>query len=101
MITSFDIHFIDSSTFWKSQINYFSILNFFDSFRTAWGIVRATIRIFFLYPDVVFGKGGYGSVPTLFAARLFRIPVVIHESDAEPGRVHVEKQGEADAQDVP
>src|SRR5581483_6227395 len=42
----------------------------------------------FLYPDVVFGKGGYGSFPTLLAARLFRIPVVIHESDAAPGRVN-------------
>jgi UDP-N-acetylglucosamine--N-acetylmuramyl-(pentapeptide) pyrophosphoryl-undecaprenol N-acetylglucosamine transferase len=67
---------------------YFSVLNFFDYFKTAWGIVRSVIRIFFLYPDVVFGKGGYGSFPTLLAARLFRIPVVIHESDAAPGRVN-------------
>jgi UDP-N-acetylglucosamine--N-acetylmuramyl-(pentapeptide) pyrophosphoryl-undecaprenol N-acetylglucosamine transferase len=67
---------------------YFSILNFFDYFKTAWGITRSIIRIFFLYPDVVFGKGGYGSFPTLLAARLFRIPVVIHESDATPGRVN-------------
>ncbi|HEY6021488.1 MAG TPA: glycosyltransferase, partial [Candidatus Paceibacterota bacterium] len=68
--------------------NYFSILNFFDYFKTAWGVFRSVIRIFFLYPDVVFGKGGYGSFPTLLAAKLFRIPVVIHESDAEPGRVN-------------
>ncbi|MBY0293768.1 UDP-N-acetylglucosamine--N-acetylmuramyl-(pentapeptide) pyrophosphoryl-undecaprenol N-acetylglucosamine transferase [Patescibacteria group bacterium] len=67
---------------------YFSILNFFDYFKTAWGIFSSVIRIFFVYPDVVFGKGGYGSFPTLLAARLFRIPVVIHESDAEPGRVN-------------
>lgn len=67
---------------------YFSILNFFDYFKTAWGITRAIVRIFFLYPDVVFGKGGYGSFPTLLAAKLFRIPVVIHESDATPGRVN-------------
>jgi UDP-N-acetylglucosamine--N-acetylmuramyl-(pentapeptide) pyrophosphoryl-undecaprenol N-acetylglucosamine transferase len=39
-----------------------------------------------LYPDVVVGKGGYGSVPTLLAARLLRIPIIIHESDAKPGR---------------
>ncbi len=68
--------------------NYFSVLNFFDYFKTAWGVVRAVVRIFFLYPDVVFGKGGYASFPTLLAAKLFRIPVVIHESDAEPGRVN-------------
>ncbi|HVY72945.1 MAG TPA: UDP-N-acetylglucosamine--N-acetylmuramyl-(pentapeptide) pyrophosphoryl-undecaprenol N-acetylglucosamine transferase [Candidatus Paceibacterota bacterium] len=67
---------------------YFSILNFFDYFKTAWGITRAIVRVFFLYPDVVFGKGGYGSFPTLLAAKLFRIPVVIHESDATPGRVN-------------
>src|ERR1700688_2508870 len=32
--------------------NYFSLLNFFDYFKTGWGIVRAVLRIFFLYPDV-------------------------------------------------
>lgn len=67
---------------------YFSILNFFDWFKTAWGIIRSVLRIFLLYPDVVFGKGGYASFPTLLAAKLFGIPVVIHESDAVPGRVN-------------
>lgn len=68
--------------------NYFSVLNFFDYFKTAWGVARALWRVFFLYPDVVFGKGGYDSFPTLLAARILRIPVVIHESDAIPGRVN-------------
>lgn len=68
--------------------NYFSILNFFDYFKTGWGVFRSVLRVFFLYPDVVFGKGGYASFPTLLAAKLFRIPVVIHESDAVPGRVN-------------
>ncbi len=68
--------------------NYFSILNFFDLFKTAWGIVRSLLRIFFLYPDVVFGSGGYASFPTLLAARLFRIPVVIYATDAEPSKVN-------------
>ena len=67
---------------------YFSILNFFDIFKTAWGVIRSVFRIFFLYPDVVFGKGGYASFPTLLAAKLFRIPVIIHESDAVPGKVN-------------
>ncbi len=65
-----------------------SILNFFDFFQTAWGALVSILRIFFLYPDVIFGKGGYGSFPTLLAARLFRIPVIIHESDTVPGRVN-------------
>ena len=68
--------------------NYFSILNFFDLFKTAWGVLRSVLRIFFLYPDVVFGTGGYTSFPTLLAARLFRIPVILYATDAEPSRVN-------------
>ena len=37
---------------------------------------------------MVFSKGGYASFPTIFAARILRIPVVIHESDSVPGRVN-------------
>lgn len=68
---------------------YFTIRNFFDFFKTGWGIITSVIRIFFMYPDVIFAKGGYGSFPTLLAAKLFGIPVVIHESDIVPGRVNV------------
>jgi UDP-N-acetylglucosamine--N-acetylmuramyl-(pentapeptide) pyrophosphoryl-undecaprenol N-acetylglucosamine transferase len=68
--------------------NYVSILNFFDYFKTAWGITKSVFRIFFLYPDVVFATGGYASFPTLLAARLFRIPVVLYATDAEPSRVN-------------
>ena len=67
---------------------YFSILNFFDLFKTGWGIIKATFAVYKLYPDVVFGKGGYASFPVLCAARILRIPVVIHESDSKPGRVN-------------
>ena len=66
---------------------YRSILNFFDLFRTAWGIVRATVQLFGMYPDVVFSTGGFASYPTLFAARILRIPVIIYDADATPGRV--------------
>lgn len=67
--------------------NYFSVLNFLDYFKTLWGVGRAVVRVFFLYPDVVFSTGGYASFPTLFAARLFKIPVVILNTDATPGKV--------------
>jgi UDP-N-acetylglucosamine--N-acetylmuramyl-(pentapeptide) pyrophosphoryl-undecaprenol N-acetylglucosamine transferase len=68
---------------------YFSILNFFDIFKTAWGVTKSVFRIFFLYPDVVFATGGYASFPTLLAARLFRIPVVLYATDVEPSRVNM------------
>ena len=67
---------------------YFSLKNFSDVFKTFFGTVNAIFKMFSIYPDVVFGKGGYASFPTLFAARILRIPVVIHESDSAPGRVN-------------
>jgi len=67
---------------------YFSFLNFTDIFKTITGIFIALIRMYSIYPDIVFGKGGYGSFPALVAARILRIPVVIHESDSSPGRVN-------------
>lgn len=67
---------------------YFSILNFFDLFKTGWGIIQSLWNVYAIYPDVVFGKGGYASFPALLAARMLRIPVVLHESDTVPGRVN-------------
>src|SRR3989344_4480476 len=67
---------------------YFSLKNFSDFFKTGIGVISAIFKLFSIYPDVVFGKGGYASFPTIFAARLLSIPVVIHESDSAPGRVN-------------
>ncbi len=67
---------------------YFSFKNFTDIFKTSWGIIKAIFQMFVIYPDVVFSKGGFASFPTLVAARFFRIPVIIHESDSVPGRVN-------------
>ncbi|MCX6712994.1 MAG: UDP-N-acetylglucosamine--N-acetylmuramyl-(pentapeptide) pyrophosphoryl-undecaprenol N-acetylglucosamine transferase [Candidatus Vogelbacteria bacterium] len=68
---------------------YKSILNFLDWFKTAWGALTAITKMFVIYPDVVFGKGGFASFPALFAARVLGIPVIIHDSDSIPGRVNV------------
>lgn len=70
----------------SSPLNF--ILNFIDLFKTGLGVTKALLRIFIIYPDVVFSKGGYASFPALFAARVLRIPVVIHESDSIPGKVN-------------
>jgi len=66
---------------------YPSILNILGFFMTAIGVIRATTQLFALYPDVVFSSGGYAAFPTLYAARLLKIPVVIYDADASPGRV--------------
>ncbi|MCI5108894.1 MAG: UDP-N-acetylglucosamine--N-acetylmuramyl-(pentapeptide) pyrophosphoryl-undecaprenol N-acetylglucosamine transferase [Candidatus Pacebacteria bacterium] len=67
---------------------YFSLLNIIDLFKIFFGTITATWTLFKIYPDVVFGKGGFASFPTLFAARILKIPVIIHESDTVPGRVN-------------
>ncbi|MFH1201017.1 MAG: UDP-N-acetylglucosamine--N-acetylmuramyl-(pentapeptide) pyrophosphoryl-undecaprenol N-acetylglucosamine transferase [bacterium] len=67
---------------------YFSFKNFVDIFKVFFGTLSAIFKMFSIYPDVVFGKGGYASFPTIFAARILRIPLVIHESDSVPGRVN-------------
>lgn len=67
---------------------YFSLRNFVDVFKILYGCFLALLRLAILYPDVIFGKGGYASFPALFAARILRIPVVIHESDIVPGKVN-------------
>ncbi len=87
MLTANQIKFVPTAA--GKLRAYFSLLNITDFIKTSWGIIRSIARIFFLYPDVVFGKGGYTSFPTLLAARIFRIPVIIHESDAVPGRVNI------------
>ena len=50
-----------------------------QAFGRAMGIVRRC------RPAVVVGVGGYASLPCLVAARLQRIPTVVHEQNAAPG----------------
>lgn len=66
---------------------YFSLKNFTDLFKTAYGVMVGFWKLFQVFPDVVFAKGAYASFPTLFAARILGIPVIVHESDSAPGRV--------------
>lgn len=68
---------------------YFSFRNFFDPFKSFWGIIKAIWIIYLNLPDVIFAKGGYASFPTLYAARIFGIPVVMHETDSVPGKVSI------------
>ncbi len=68
---------------------YFSLKNITDMFKTATGMFFGLLSMFFIYPDVVISKGGYAAFPAVFAAKLLRIPVIVHESDSYPGRLNV------------
>lgn len=63
--------------------------NILDMFKVALGVLQALFVVFSIFPDVIFSKGGYAAFPTVFAGRLLKIPVIIHESDSVPGRVNV------------
>ncbi len=64
---------------------YFDLKNFSDPFRVLKGCAEARSLIKKYRPDVVFSKGGFVSVPVVLAARHFKIPTIIHESDMTPG----------------
>lgn len=69
--------------------NYASVKNYTGFFKTAIGTTRALFQMFSIFPDIVFSKGSYVSVPTVTAARILGIPVFIHESDAIPGKANM------------
>ena len=64
---------------------YFSLANIVDVPKFFFSFFQALAKVFWLMPDIVFSKGGTGALPVVFAGWFYRIPVVIHESDAMPG----------------
>ncbi len=65
---------------------YFSWTNLADwLFKIPYSFLQALWFVFWNMPDIVFSKGGYGSVPVVYASRFYFLPVVLHESDAVMG----------------
>lgn len=64
---------------------YLSAKNLTDPFRVLKGFSEAKKIMKEYSPDIVFSKGGFVSVPVVLAAKKYKIPVIIHESDMTPG----------------
>lgn len=64
---------------------YFDWQNFADVFRVGLGLVQSLWLMLKHRPDLVFSKGGFVSTPVAWAAWIFRVPLIIHESDSTPG----------------
>lgn len=62
-----------------------SFRNVTDVFRVLRGIRQAKRWMRENQPDIVFSKGGFVTVPVIFGAAKYKIPIVIHESDLTPG----------------
>jgi UDP-N-acetylglucosamine--N-acetylmuramyl-(pentapeptide) pyrophosphoryl-undecaprenol N-acetylglucosamine transferase len=64
---------------------YPNMKNLTDAARVVKGVADALKVIRRVKPHVIFSKGGYVTVPVVIAAKLLRVPVVLHESDYSPG----------------
>ncbi len=64
---------------------YFDLKNFSDPLRVLKGYAQARKLIRKYRPDIVFSKGGFVAVPVVLAAKHYKVPVIIHESDMTPG----------------
>lgn len=65
---------------------YFSFQNVIDIlFKVPIGIIQCLFILLSEMPDAIFSKGGYASFPVVIVGWLYRIPIMIHESDANPG----------------
>ncbi len=66
---------------WPSLV----LKNIRDAFLVGVGVVQSFVKLVIWRPDAIFTKGGYVCLPVGIAARILRIPLVIHDSDAHPG----------------
>jgi UDP-N-acetylglucosamine--N-acetylmuramyl-(pentapeptide) pyrophosphoryl-undecaprenol N-acetylglucosamine transferase len=64
---------------------YFSLKNIVDFFRIPLGIAKSLWLLLFFMPDAIFSKGGAASFPVVVAGWMYRIPILTHESDSNPG----------------
>ncbi len=64
---------------------YFSFQNIIDFFKIPFGVLKSMWLLFVLMPDAIFSKGGSASFPVVVVGWLYRIPILIHESDSNPG----------------
>lgn len=64
---------------------YLSMKNLTDPFRVVKGYSEAKKIVKEYQPDILFSKGGFVSVPVVLAAKKYKVPIIIHESDMTPG----------------
>ncbi len=64
---------------------YASFANIIDTPKFIIGFFQSLFFLYAFMPDVIFSKGGTGAFGVVLAGWFYRIPVIIHESDAVPG----------------
>jgi len=64
---------------------YFSFKNFVDIFKFPISLFQSLFHLWKIMPDVILSKGGPGSFAIVLAGWIYRVPIIIHESDIVPG----------------
>lgn len=83
LMAEFDIPYYGISS--GKLRRYFDVKNFTDPARIIKGYTEAAKIIKKVKPNVIFSKGGFVTVPVVFAAKRKKVPCVLHESDISPG----------------
>ncbi len=66
-------------------------------FSVAVGVIQSLLILFRFRPQAVIGTGGYVSVPPVLAAKILKIPTMIHEQNSVPGKANIHCARHADA----
>jgi len=69
--------------YWSFGSFFLNLIDIF--FKIPFGFFQAFLYLFFSGPDLIFSKGGYGSIPAVSAGWFLGIPIFLHESDLSPG----------------
>jgi len=81
-LEKFDIktYFILSSKIHR----YFSLQNIIELPKFFISLIQALFKLYLIMPDVIFLKGGPGSLAVSLAGVFYFIPIIVHESDSIP-----------------
>ena len=77
----YDFYGVDTGKWDRGKLNPFVL------FKVASGSLAAIVKLRQLKPDLVMGFGGFASFPGILAAKLLRVPYILHEGNAFPGKV--------------
>jgi len=64
---------------------YFSLQNFIDPIFIIFGYIQSLLILRKYRPDFILTAGGFVAVPVVWAAKVLKIPVLVHQQDVIPG----------------
>lgn len=64
---------------------YFSLRNITDLFNLIVGFIQSLVILLIYRPQLIITAGSFISVPVAVAAKMIKIPVLVHQQDVRPG----------------